>query len=152
MKLHPAILTALCAAALAATAYGQHTPPSPAQMAEHEVQRYTALLTLTAEQQAQATTIFTTEATTTQSLFANEKTLHTTLKTAINSNDTASINQTAASLGQLDGERVAARSIAQASLYQILTAAQREQLAAEESAHVHGGGPGGGPGDGWGGR
>src|ERR1700760_489529 len=41
-----------------------HTPPTPAAMAQREVARYTTLLTLTPQQVEQATTIFTTEATT----------------------------------------------------------------------------------------
>ena len=136
-------MAATCALAMAATGYGQHTPPTPAQMAQHEVQRYTALLTLTADQQTQATTIFTTEATSVAQVIEDEKALHSTLQTAITGNDVAAINQTAISLGQLDGQVTAAHALAQASLYQILKASQKEQLSAEQSAHVHGGGPGG---------
>ena len=45
-----------------------HTPPTPAAIAQHQVQRYTTLLSLSANQVEQATTIFTTEATTAQEM------------------------------------------------------------------------------------
>ena len=46
-----------------AQAQTPHTPPSPAQMAQHQVQRYTTLLSLNSSQVEQATSIFTAEAT-----------------------------------------------------------------------------------------
>ena len=46
-----------------AQAQTPHTPPSPAQMAQHQVQRYTTLLSLNSAQVEQATAFFTAEAT-----------------------------------------------------------------------------------------
>ena len=56
-----------------------HTPPSPAAMAQHQVQRYTTLLTLTPTQVEQATTYFTAEATAHQNARASEHTAHQAL-------------------------------------------------------------------------
>jgi Spy/CpxP family protein refolding chaperone len=142
------LLACACSLLLAGSALAQRTPPSPSEMAQHQVERYTALLSLTAEQQTQATTIFTTEATSSSALRTNERGLHETLKTAIINNDTASITQTATSLGQLEGQMTALRATAEAGFYQILTATQKSQLVAEEKAHMGGRGPGGfgGPG------
>src|ERR1700722_9418842 len=66
----------------------QHTPPTPAAIAQREVQRYTTLLTLNANQVEQATTIFTTEATTEQSSRTSERAAHQALEAAIKANDT----------------------------------------------------------------
>ena len=66
-----------------------HTPPSPATIAQHEVQRYTTLLTLTPAQVEQATTYFTAEATARQNARASERTAHQALEAAIKANDSA---------------------------------------------------------------
>jgi Spy/CpxP family protein refolding chaperone len=142
MKIHRTLLACACSLLLAGSALAQHTPPNPAQMAQHQVQRYTALLSLNAEQQTQATTIFTTEATSAAALMANEKSLHAALKTAITNNDAAAITQTATSLGQINGQMIALRATTQANFYQLLSGPQKEQMSAEENAHVEGRGPG----------
>ena len=81
-----------------------HTPPTPAAMAQHQVQRYTTLLSLTPAQVEQATTIFTTEATAQQNSRASERAAHQAMEAAIKSNDTATIQSTATTLGQMKGE------------------------------------------------
>ena len=76
-----------------------HTPPTPAMIAQHQVQRYTTLLSLNANQVEQATTIFTTEATAEQNVRTTERAAHQAMETAIKANDTATIQSTSTSLG-----------------------------------------------------
>ncbi|HTZ59667.1 MAG TPA: Spy/CpxP family protein refolding chaperone [Acidobacteriaceae bacterium] len=121
-----------------------HVPPSPATIAQHEVQRYNTLLTLTPAQVEQATTIFTTEATTRQNSWAAEKAAHQALEAAITSNDTATIQSTAASLGQMQGEMLAAHALARAQFYAILSSDQKTKYGQLEQEHMMGG-PGRGP-------
>jgi Spy/CpxP family protein refolding chaperone len=113
-------------------------------MAQHQVQRYTTLLTLTSAQVEQATTIFTTEATTHQSSRTTEHTAHLALEAAIKSNDTATIQSTSTTLGQMAGEMMAAHALAQAQFYAILTADQKTKFGELEQEHMMGG-PGRGP-------
>jgi Spy/CpxP family protein refolding chaperone len=122
----------------------QHTPPTPAAIAQRQVQRYTTLLTLTSAQIEQATTIFTTEATTEQNSRANERAAHQTLETAIKSGDTSTIQSTATTLGQMSGEMMAAHALARAQFYNLLTADQKTKYSQLEQEHMMGG-PGHGP-------
>lgn len=130
--------------AQAQTPPSSHTPPSPAVIAQHEIQRYTTLLSLTPAQVEQATTYFTTEATARQNNFANEKTARQALKTAITNNDAATIQSTAATLGQMEAETIAAHATAQAQFYALLNADQKAKFAELEKEHLMGG-PGRGP-------
>ncbi len=132
---------------------GQRTPPSPAEMAQHEVARYTALLSLTQAQQDQATAIFTAEATEEQGYRQNERAARQALETAVTGGDTAAIQQQATALGQLQGQGIAARSLAEAKFYATLTADQKTKAADLKQQHLLGGpggpgghGPHGGPG------
>jgi Spy/CpxP family protein refolding chaperone len=116
-----------------------HTPPSPAAMAQHQVQRYTTLLTLTPTQVEQATTYFTAEATAHQNARASERTAHQALEAAVKANDAAVIQSTAATLGQMSGEMMAAHALAQAQFYAILTADQKTKFDQLEQEHMMGG-------------
>jgi Spy/CpxP family protein refolding chaperone len=116
-----------------------HTPPSPATMAQHEVQRYTTLLTLTPAQVEQATTYFTAEATARQNARASERTAHQALEAAIKANDSAVIQSTSATLGQMSAEGIAAHSVARAQFYAILTAEQKTKYDQLEQEHMMGG-------------
>ena len=122
-----------------------HGPPSPAKMAERQVERYTTLLTLTPAQVEQATAIFTTEATSQMTAHGSERTAHQALEAAIKANDTATIQATATTLGQMTGEMMAARALAQAQFYAILIGDQKTKYAELEQEHMMGGGPGHGP-------
>jgi Spy/CpxP family protein refolding chaperone len=122
-----------------------HTPPSPATMAQHQVQRYTTLLTLTPAQVEQATTYFTAEATAHQNARASEHTAHQAMEAAIKANDAAVIQSTAATLGQMSGEMMAAHAVAQAQFYAILNADQKTKFDQLEQEHMMGGGPFHGP-------
>lgn len=127
-------------------AQAQRTPPTPEQMAQHEVSRYTTLLTLSSQQEADATSIFAAAATTESTLRSTERTTHQTLQSAIKSGDTAAIQQAATSLGQISGEMTAARSIAQAKFYATLTADQKTKFTElERGFHGEHGGPDGPP-------
>ena len=125
-------------------AQAQHTPPTPAAMAQHQVQRYTTLLSLTPAQVEQATTFFTAEATARQNARASEHTAHQALEAAIKANDTATIQSTATTLGQMEGEMLAAHALARAQFYATLTADQKSKFGELEEEHMMGG-PGHGP-------
>jgi hypothetical protein len=151
MRLHTTLLAAACTLLPVAAVQAQRTPPAPADMAQHQVQRYTALLSLTPEQQTEATNIFTAEATSSQALRASERTLHQSLHTAVANGDLASITETSTRLGQIEGEMIAARAMADAKFHQLLNHDQQTRISAFEGSHGEGhgfGGPGGpgGPG------
>jgi len=144
MKYSLALFAALGLLPMAQAQTAPHTPPSPAAMAQHQVQRYTTLLSLTPAQVQQATTFFTTEATARQNARASEHTAHQALEAAIKANDTAIIQSTATTLGQMEGEMLAAHALAQAQFYATLTADQKSKFAELEEEHMMGG-PGHGP-------
>ena len=116
-----------------------HTPPTPAMMAQHQVQRYTTLLSLTPAQVEQATAMFTAEATSRQNARATERTAHQALEAAIKANDTATIQSTAATLGQMEAESLTSHSMARAQFYAILTADQKSKFSELEGEHMMGG-------------
>ncbi len=144
MKLSLALLAILGLLPMAQAQTTPHTPPSPAVMAQHQVQRYTTLLTLNAAQVEQATTLFTTEATTQVNSRASERAAHQAMEAAIKANDTATIQSTAATLGQMSGEMMAAHALARAQFYALLTADQKTKFSQLEEEHMMGG-PGHGP-------
>jgi Spy/CpxP family protein refolding chaperone len=144
MKYSLALFAALGLLPMAQAQTAPHTPPSPAAMAQHQVQRYTTLLSLTPAQVEQATTFFTTEATARQNARASEHTAHQALEAAIKANDTATIQSTATTLGQMEGEMLAAHAAAQAQFYATLTADQKTKFSELEQEHMMGG-PGHGP-------
>lgn len=123
---------------------GPHTPPDAASMASRHVERLTSALTLTAAQQTQATTIFTNAFNAEANLRTNLQTAHTSLRTAVQKNDTASIDNLSSQIGALSGQELNIQSKAEAAFYATLTADQQTKYA---SQHTRGGpgGPGGGP-------
>jgi len=128
-------------------AFAQRTPPTPAEMAQHEVERYTDRLSLTSDQQQQATTIFTAAAASEASLHEQQRAAHEALKTAITSGDTAAITAQAATLGQIETEMTTSHALAAAKFYKLLTADQQTKFARSLDRPM-GRGPGGpgGPG------
>ena len=146
MKL--ASLTATIALS-AATLFAQRgTPPDPATMIQHRVDRLTEELTLTTAQQAQATTIFTSASTAETSLRTSLQTAMQSLTASIKANTTANIDQLSAQIGTIQGQLLAADSKAQAAFYAILTADQKA-IVDKHAGSLRGfGGPGGpgGPG------
>ena len=128
-----------------AQAQTQHTPPSPTQMAQHQVQRYSTLLSLNSSQVEQATSIFAAEATARSGSFASEKAAHQALEAAIKANDKETIQSTATKLGQLSGENAASHALAEAQFYALLDADQKTKYGELEKEHMGFGGPGRGP-------
>jgi periplasmic protein CpxP/Spy len=132
----------LIAAALAATitiptsAQTRPTPPSAGEMAQHRVKTLTALLNLTSAQQQQAEAIYTSAAKSQQPLLESEKEAREALRTAVRNNDTSTIDQVAATLGQAMAENTSIRAKADAAFYQILTAEQQAKLSDLESQHL----------------
>jgi Spy/CpxP family protein refolding chaperone len=132
-KLTTAILLIGALAATLLFAQTPPKPPDPAMRVQHRVNFLTTVLSLTAAQQQQATTIFTSAANTASSLHSNMKTAHENLRTAIKSNDTAGIDQAAATIGGLTKQLTSAQAKAHAAFYQILTPDQQNKLNQLES-------------------
>jgi Spy/CpxP family protein refolding chaperone len=111
--------------ALTVAAQTASTSASSGQIAADMVARLGKQLALSAEQQAQATTIFTTEQNALAALRSNLQTAQKTLQTAITSNDSATIGAQSTEIGSLTGQRVLAQSTASAAFYAILTPEQQ---------------------------
>ncbi|MGA3077068.1 MAG: Spy/CpxP family protein refolding chaperone [Bryobacteraceae bacterium] len=118
--------SAVAAALMGQTAGGPHGP-------QDRVKSMTAKLGLTAEQQSQATSIFSNAQATESSLRASLKTAHQALNDAVKSNNTVGIEQLSTTLGSLTGQLTLAQSKARAAFYQILTPEQRTALDRLES-------------------
>jgi Spy/CpxP family protein refolding chaperone len=150
------IVTVLAFTTLSASiVFGQAssaTPTAPtAQIVANLVQRLTALLTLTTAQQAQATTIYTTEQTALSDLATSMQTARTALQTAIKANDLTAIITQATQIGSLTTQQVEDQAKAEAAFYAILTTDQQTKYNQLHSVGLGGrGGPGrggfGGPG------
>jgi Spy/CpxP family protein refolding chaperone len=114
---------------------------------QHRVNFLTTLLSLTATQQQQATTIFTTAATAQASVHSSMTAAHQSLQTAVEGNDAAGIEQAATTIGSLTTQTTLNQAKADAAFYQILTPAQQTKLTQFESqSHGrmgHGMGPAG---------
>jgi Spy/CpxP family protein refolding chaperone len=132
----------------------QGNPPDPAKMAQHHIDFLTKQLSLTAQQQQQAATIFSGVANNAKTTHDQMRTAHDSLKAAIQKNDTAGIEQAANTLGALTTQMTVAHAKAQAAFYQTLTPEQQTKMNDLEShhgmgrGHGHGfghGGPGGPP-------
>jgi len=150
----PLIAAATLAAALAFGATAP-TPPTPAQIAANQVAHLTRLLSLESGQQATATTLFTTAATTIAGLHTSLQTAQTSLKTAIENDDATALQTLTSQIGTLVGEEALARATAEAGLYAVLSSSQKATYDELLTAPGHGGpggpaGPGGfgGPGGG----
>lgn len=112
--------------AFALCTFGQTTTaPTAAELVAERVARLTALLTLTAAEQTQATTIFTAEETAVSTLRTSIQTAQTAIQTAVEKNDLTGINTQAAQIGSLTTQEVSAAAKAEAAFYLILTAAQQ---------------------------
>src|SRR6185312_8203227 len=101
-----AIPLVILAGALAVAQHG--TPPDPAQMVQHHVDSLTRHLSLNAQQQQQATSIYTEAANNAKSLHDQMHTAHETLQAAIQKNDTGTIEQVSNNIGNLTAQMTAA--------------------------------------------
>jgi Spy/CpxP family protein refolding chaperone len=136
-------LTVSVLASSFAFAQNQRTPPDPATMAQHQVSRLTTLLTLTAAQQQQATTIFTAAATAAQTAHTSLQTARQSLNTAIKNNDAGGIQQAATTIGNLTAQTTLSDAQARAAFLQILTPDQVTKYNQLGAGHGFGrGGPG----------
>jgi Spy/CpxP family protein refolding chaperone len=127
-------------------------PPTPAQHAAHEVSMLTQMLSLTADQQKQVTSILTTAASTESNLRTSMDAAHKALQTAIQSNDSAAIATAAEQIGDLTRQQVQAKATADAAIYALLTPDQQSKFKIFASHGPHGRGgfgppPGGPPGE-----
>ena len=128
------------------------TPPTPAEMVARRVTFLTSQLSLTASQQQQATTIFTAATTAATALRESSRTAHQALSDAVKANDTAAIDRTAATLGNLTTQQTSNDAKAEAAFYQILTPEQKTKYSESRGVGRPGGfgpdgfGPRGGPG------
>jgi Spy/CpxP family protein refolding chaperone len=89
----------------------------------------TALLSLTAGQQQEATAVFTTASSSRASIQSGLKSARKALKDAVKSNDTAAISQATASLSALTGQKISNGALAHAKFFQLLTPAQQTVMA-----------------------
>jgi Spy/CpxP family protein refolding chaperone len=139
-----ALLTVLLAMLITIPMLGQAPPPppNPAEHAQHHVKMLTTLLSLTAAQQSQATTIFQNAGRAEEPIHQSMKAAHDSLHTAIRNNDSAGIEQAATQIGQYSGQMTAIHAKAEAAFYQILTPEQQTKLSEFESEQK---GPFGGP-------
>ncbi|MDP8979488.1 MAG: Spy/CpxP family protein refolding chaperone [Acidobacteriota bacterium] len=119
------------------------TPPDPATIVAHQVDRLTTLLGLTTAQAAQATTIFTNALTAITPLHTNLSADNTALQAAVQNNAAAAIDTLSAAIGTLTGQIIAIQNKADAAFYAILTSDQQAKL---NSTGGFGGGFGPGPG------
>lgn len=136
-------------------AMAQHgNPPDPAKMAQRHLDFLTKQLSLTPQQQQQASTIFGEAANNAKANHDQMRTAHDSLKAAIQKNDAAGIEQAANTIGNLTTQMITAHAKAQAAFYQTLTPDQQTKMNELESHHhgmgMHGrgfghGGPGGPP-------
>lgn len=122
---------------------GPGGPPDPATSAQRRVAFLTTQLTLTTDQQQQATSIFTSAATSEAALRTSLQAAHQSINDAVKANDTAAIDQAATTIGNLTAQSTSIDAKANAAFYRILTADQQAKFAVFP-------GPGRGPGPGMG--
>ncbi len=115
---------------------------NPAARIDHRVNMMSTVLTLNSSQQTQLRTILTNESTTESGFHTSMKAAHTNLKTAIQSNDTASIEQIATQIGNITAQSIASHAKAEAAIYQLLTPEQQTKAAQLPELLGGPGGPG----------
>lgn len=103
-----------------------------ARMIQRRVAKMTALLMLTPAQQTQVTAILTNAAQSRTTDRGSMKQVRAQMRTAIEANDTATIEQASNQIGNIAAQSAAARAKTAAAIYQILTPDQKakaQQLA-----------------------
>jgi Spy/CpxP family protein refolding chaperone len=98
------------------------------RMIQKRVAKMTALLTLTPSQQTQVTSILT-NAVGSRADRGSMKQVRAQMRTAIEANDTATIEQTSNTIGNIAAQNAAARAKTAAAIYQILTPDQKAKAA-----------------------
>jgi Spy/CpxP family protein refolding chaperone len=138
------ILTApaVFAQSTASTAAEPDGPGHEAHMVQHRVNYLTTVLSLNSEQQTKITNILTTAMANKSTTHASMKAAHSSLQTAIQSNDAASMEQAANTIGNLMAQETLAHAKTEATIYQVLTPEQQTKFSQLESEEHHGPGPG----------
>ncbi len=135
------------ASVFVAAQHGQ--PPDPAEMVQHHVEHLTKELSLTPQQQQQATTLLTQVVNNGKTIHEQMRTAHENLQTAIKNNDAASIEQISSTIGNLTAQQTSAHAKAMATFYQTLTPEQQSKFSEivhhGMGMHEHGHGGMGGP-------
>ena len=98
------------------------------RMIQKRVAKMTALLTLTPAQQTQVTSILT-NAAGSRADRGSMKQVRAQMRTAIEANDTATIEQASNTIGNIAAQNAAARAKTAAAIYQILTPDQKAKAA-----------------------
>ena len=119
-------------------------PPTPAQMVAYKVNQLTTLLSLTSEQQTQATSIFTTGQSAAVGVMKRILATRRALQTAVENNDMPGITSQASQIGSLTGQEVEAHAKADAAFYAILTPEQQARYKQLKSVGPGFDGPGAG--------
>ena len=100
----------------------QHgNPPDQATMVQHHINFLTKQLSLTPQQQQQATTLLTEVSNNAKTIHEQMKAAHDTLNAAIQKNDSAGIEAAASNIGNLTAQMTAAHAKAMATFRQTLT-------------------------------
>lgn len=134
------------AQAPAAQAADQSTAAAPSQagqkfqarMVQRRVAKMTALLSLTPAQQTQVTAILTNAAQSRAGDRGSMKQVRAQMRTAIEANDSATIEQASNQIGNIAAQNAAARAKTAAAIYQILTPDQKAK--AQQLADLFGNG------------
>jgi Spy/CpxP family protein refolding chaperone len=100
-----------------------------ARMVQRRVAKMTALLSLTPAQQTQVTSILTNAAQSRAGDRGSMKQVRAQMRTAIQANDTATIEQASNQIGNFAAQNAAARAKTAAAIYQILTPDQKAKAA-----------------------
>jgi Spy/CpxP family protein refolding chaperone len=128
--------TSALAAVLAATVLAQRpfgvmtsaTPPDPATIVARKVERLTKLLTLSASQVTQATTIFTNSLNSVTPYETSLRTDRQSLQAAVKANDVTTIESLSTNIGLLTGEILTVQNKADATFYAVLSPTQQNTL------------------------
>jgi Spy/CpxP family protein refolding chaperone len=115
--------------------YAYKIPKSAAKQAKY-VNFLTTFLSLTPNQQTQVNSIFSAALASKVALKTQIRTAHETLSNAVKTNNSAAIAQATAAIGTLGAQRHTIGAQANASFYQILTAAQQASLSAFQSKNT----------------
>jgi hypothetical protein len=128
------------------------TPPTPAQIAQHETDRLTRFFTLSAGQESTVLGILTTEETQLQALAPQAQTLRTALTAAIKANSQGQISSTLLQLSNLQEQEAVVRANGAGQIYATVLNATQQAQVGNGLGPLMGGGPGpggrgpGGPG------
>jgi Spy/CpxP family protein refolding chaperone len=117
---------------------------------QRRIQFLTTLLSLSTDQQNQATTIFTNAANAQSAQRTSMQTARQALNDAVKANNGAGIDQAAATIGNLTTQATSIQAKADAAFYQILSADQQAKLTQFQGQWRGGPGPRGGRGMGQG--